>query len=47
MDCPYWLSKLYLYNGLEDGDYAISVRGKENGSGVLVISVTEDRGKAI
>lgn len=45
MDCPYWLSELYIYNGLEDGECALSVRGNGQGGGVLVISITNDTTK--
>ena len=48
MDCPFWLSDLFLCRGLEDDGFALSVRGSDKeSSGVLVISVTDNEDKAI
>ena len=48
MDCPFWLSDLFLCRGLEDDEFALSVRGSDKeSSGVLVITVTDSEDKAI
>lgn len=48
MDCPFWLSDLFLCRGLEDDKFALSVRGSDKeSSGVLVITVTDSEDKAI
>lgn len=49
MNCPFWLSEQYLYNGLDDDYCALSVRlvEKDRPKSVLVVSVTEDGEKAI
>lgn len=48
MDCPFWLSDLFLCRGLEDDEFALSVRGSDKeSSGVLVITVTNSEDKAI
>ena len=48
MDCPFWLSDLFLCRGLEDDEFALSVRcSDKESSGVLVISVTDSEDRAI
>ena len=48
MDCPFWLSDLFLCRGLEDDEFALSVRGSnKESSGVLVITVTDSEDRAI
>lgn len=49
MDCPFWLSELFLYKGLDDDYCALSVRkdDDEHNTALLIVSVTEDKTKAL
>lgn len=41
-NCPYRLSKMIVYKGLDDGDFGIDLR-QDNGKGFITFSVTEEK----
>lgn len=42
MDCPFHLSELYLYKGLNDEECALDVRGGSPTHPALIVSITAD-----